>query len=523
MTLPSQKIPPSGRTTLRIDWGDFLRRLPGAPSLANAAWTVPTGLTEVSSSSDSTISIIVIDSSGLTKGATYTLTCTATLTDSDIQQAELPLHVAPLGVQSVTLPAALSVSSGDGGNGGNGGTSDHGNLSGLNDDDHPQYALADGTRGSFEAAGVVAALQASLGTAATEDVEAFATDAQGALAGTALQPASIGSTVQARDARLDAIAALVTAGFLIIDGNGDLVVKPELLLADIPDGYDYQKLTNRPDISALDELESHDEFTDFPDPGDVNKLYIDLSDGIFYRWDGVSAYVQLTGRASIWGQISGAIANQSDLVAELNARDTANRNRSNHTGTQAQSTITGLPAALADKAPLTSPAFTGTPTAPTPSASSNSTQLATTAMVQAAISNAVTAALQSRELPVGSIYQNDRDGTNPATLLGYGTWQSLGAGRVLVGIDPSDTDFDTAGAELGEKEITLSVAQMPEHPHNLIGFGPGGSTSVYNPQWVGSSALGLGITSEAVQPAGGDQPHNNVQPSLVVYRWVRTA
>src|SRR5690606_39035029 len=35
--------------------------------------------------------------------------------------------------------------------GGGGGTSDHGSLTGLSDDDHPQYALADGTRGNFAA------------------------------------------------------------------------------------------------------------------------------------------------------------------------------------------------------------------------------------------------------------------------------------------------------------------------------------------------------------------------------------
>jgi hypothetical protein len=44
----------------------------------------------------------------------------------------------------------------DGGIGG-GGVSDHGALSGLADDDHPQYARSDGTRGSFEALGAVAA------------------------------------------------------------------------------------------------------------------------------------------------------------------------------------------------------------------------------------------------------------------------------------------------------------------------------------------------------------------------------
>src|SRR5690606_8097147 len=34
---------------------------------------------------------------------------------------------------------------------GGGGATDHGALTGLSDDDHPQYALADGTRGSFAA------------------------------------------------------------------------------------------------------------------------------------------------------------------------------------------------------------------------------------------------------------------------------------------------------------------------------------------------------------------------------------
>jgi hypothetical protein len=38
-----------------------------------------------------------------------------------------------------------------------GGVTDHGALTGLGDDDHTQYALADGSRGNFEVAGAVAA------------------------------------------------------------------------------------------------------------------------------------------------------------------------------------------------------------------------------------------------------------------------------------------------------------------------------------------------------------------------------
>lgn len=60
--------------------------------------------------------------------------------------------------------------------------------------------------------------------------------------------------------------------------------------------------------------------------------------------------------------------------------------RTNHTGAQAQSTITDLATDLALKADLVSPALTGTPTAPTVgSASDSTTTVATTAFVQSAI------------------------------------------------------------------------------------------------------------------------------------------
>jgi len=53
--------------------------------------------------------------------------------------------------------------------------------------------------------------------------------------------------------------------------------------------------------------------------------------------------------------------------------------------THATSEVTGLDTALAAKAPLASPALTGTPTAPTAVTGTSSTQLATTAFVSAAV------------------------------------------------------------------------------------------------------------------------------------------
>ena len=63
--------------------------------------------------------------------------------------------------------------------GSGGGVTDHGALTGLGDDDHPQYALADGTRG------------------------AFATTAQGDLADTAVQPSALSDAITAHTAATD--------------------------------------------------------------------------------------------------------------------------------------------------------------------------------------------------------------------------------------------------------------------------------------------------------------------------------
>jgi len=52
--------------------------------------------------------------------------------------------------------------------------------------------------------------------------------------------------------------------------------------------------------------------------------------------------------------------------------------------------------------------------------------------------------------PVGSIFIAVV-ATDPGTLLGYGTWTTFGAGRMLVGIDPGDPDFDTVLETGGSK------------------------------------------------------------------------
>lgn len=120
--------------------------------------------------------------------------------------------------------------------------------------------------------------------------------------------------------------------------------------------------------------------------------------------------------------------------------------------------------------------------------------------------------------PVGSIYINASVDTNPATLLGFGTWTAFGAGRVMVGQDTSDVQFDVLEETGGEKTHTLTETEMPVHNHNEKFRDPDGSTGSWAIQY--SANGGAVVTTEN---AGGGGAHNNLQPYIIVKMWKRTA
>lgn len=87
-------------------------------------------------------------------------------------------------------------------------------------------------------------------------------------------------------------------------------------------------------------------------------------------------------------------------------------------------------------------------------------------------------------------------------------------GRVPVGRDSLQTEFDTLAETGGEKAVTLTEAQMPSHNHSInpamiVGTGSGG-TNNYAP--MGNNP------SQAVSTfdAGSDEAHNNLQPYIVL-------
>ena len=168
----------------------------------------------------------------------------------------------------------------------------------------------------------------------------------------------------------------------------------------------------------------------------------------------------------------------------------------------------------ADLAGSTSQAFSAT----TANTGTNTTQVATTAFVQAATPTAAT--IIAMVYPVGSIYFNAQVATNPNTLLGFGTWAAYGAGRVPVGKAASGT-FDTLNETMGAETHTLSVAEIPSHTHDVTwprrnNSGGGGPTSPC------TSAGDGGPLTQTSQSRGDGGAHNNIQPSIVVYMWKRT-
>ena len=123
--------------------------------------------------------------------------------------------------------------------------------------------------------------------------------------------------------------------------------------------------------------------------------------------------------------------------------------------------------------------------------------------------------------PVGSIYINAAVSTNPATLLGFGTWTAFGAGRVMVGIDGTQSEFDTLEETGGAKTHTLTTSELPAHNHNQ----PAGISPAPNANDVDiTGGNGRTIDNNIVTDnTGGGQAHNNLQPYIVVYMWKRTA
>ena len=207
-------------------------------------------------------------------------------------------------------------------------------------------------------------------------------------------------------------------------------------------------------------------------------------------------------------------------------------------GTEINTEFANIAIAVATKADLASPTFTGTPALPTgttgvtQSFGNSTTALATTAFVQAAL---------GALYPVGSIYTNATNSTNPGTLLGFGTWSAFAAGRVAVGFDSGNALFDTAEETGGSADaITVSHTHTATststvtdsgHIHTTLGFGQGTSSTFANGGGnatanvsTASATTGITVATSTTNSSTGSSGTNaNYQPYITVYMWKRVS
>lgn len=88
-------------------------------------------------------------------------------------------------------------------------------------------------------------------------------------------------------------------------------------------------------------------------------------------------------------------------------------------------------------------------------------------------------------------------------------------GKVPVGLDSNDTDFDILGETGGEKTHTLTVQELPAHKHSLNFYQKGsGGNAKGTPYDVINNTL-VGGDEAPINDTGGGQPHNNLQPYIV--------
>lgn len=109
--------------------------------------------------------------------------------------------------------------------------------------------------------------------------------------------------------------------------------------------------------------------------------------------------------------------------------------------------------------------------------------------------------------------------TNPATLLGFGTWEAFATGRMLVGIDAGQTEFDTVEETGGAKTHALIEAELPAHVHTVSvtsDSAPAGTARAAGSNNAQTATFDTGSV-------GSGTAHNNLPPYIVVYMWKRTA
>lgn len=99
-----------------------------------------------------------------------------------------------------------------------------------------------------------------------------------------------------------------------------------------------------------------------------------------------------------------------------------------------------------------------------------------------------------------------------------------------VGVDTTDTDFDTANKTGGSKTVTLTLGQMPKHHHGFKNTGGAivapaidqSKNVTWGANWTQSSDYKI-ASATGYEDKGNDEAHPNIQPYITTYFWRRSA
>lgn len=91
-------------------------------------------------------------------------------------------------------------------------------------------------------------------------------------------------------------------------------------------------------------------------------------------------------------------------------------------------------------------------------------------------------------------------------------------GRIPIGLDPADADFNDRGKSGGAKAHILSIAQMPSHLHGMR-YDPSSGTYEYPYNSGTQTGFRRWLNTDST---GGGQAHNNLQPYVVINWLIKT-
>mgnify|MGYP001590950592 CR=1 FL=1 len=227
-----------------------------------------------------------------------------------------------------------------------------------------------------------------------------------------------------------------------------------------------------------------------PDPEYVTRI-TDKATGQDKKWNG-SAWIDDDGAGgAAWGGVTGTLSDQTDLDTALSGKAASGHN---HSGSYE-------PANANLQSHVTAPHA--------PSGAQVNADI-TKGEIEAKLTGQLTShshAGGSEAFPVGSVFLSVVS-TNPATLLGYGTWSQIAGGRVLIGQTGGDADFDTAEETGGAK--THTHADHPAQSHGTVA----------SPKWWDTAGPDSSI---ADHPAQSHDSPSHLPPYFVLYVFKRTA